>query len=502
MKTTINVFLLLCLSFTTAFAGGTSDVGGGGVTIIVNGKPVALDIAEIKYCKWSTGPELGATLPFYSQLLASTKTSNWYLAHQIGTEVKKLEVCLTDADLQEIPAETQGKDTVLGTSVQQVAVRVGDKVYIDNKIFSKMSEDEQAVLLVHEASHALVPYPTTPCKKMPEEYFTECAAKKSKPLVPTLVDHHEKLRRFMGLLYKNTIKPIKHLLFVQALRDNRVLTITDIRTVESWSDDILIALDEKITIDERTKAAGRAEAARKWVQDLNELLIPVNEVLQVAISDADTQGILKALDSGAIINPIGQTPESVCGQDEYPGYGRDRFAMLLHTIEHYPEMALFLIKDSRTDINVSWRIVRSNDGYHAPTGLASNSVEFDRRCEEQIARGLWRWFHVDSSLSLAVMMAQPHVNGKAVYKEIIAALLKRSELNINTTDEYGETPLMLAVGSAGSDDVVQMLASDSRTDVCARAKGKRTARGIALVNKRYKAVRILKAAEDARGGCQ
>jgi len=158
--------LISALLFATiALAEGTgTSVGGGGQTVDVGGKPTLRDLVEKTVCaEHVSGDDLASELPHFAKIMTAIESVQYYFASSIKNELPNLTVCFTKGNLKQIQTEDQDGLTIYteNDSTKQVAIRLDNMVYIDQKIFRAMDKQSQAYLLLHEVSHSFIPMDVT-----------------------------------------------------------------------------------------------------------------------------------------------------------------------------------------------------------------------------------------------------------------------------------------------------------------------------------------------------
>lgn len=369
-----------------AHEGGTTGVGGGGLVITVDGKQVPVEIAEIRFCEWKTGAEYASTIPYFSQLLESTRRGNWYLAEQLEQQVATVQVCLTDADLATVPFEAQGRTTILGGPRKQAAVRVDDKIYVDQKIL--MDDESKGVLYTHELGHPLID--------------------------PSITDprtHHEKLRDFVAALYLFEKGKLSLEKLADKLKDASVVTLIDAGKAARWKDDIRIVLDESKPDLERKRAALRAREAAPFIRQVAELVEQAMWLPRWAVQYRKLEEFQKAIDLGVITASTNLA------------YGEPAIVMAM---DGFPEAALLLAK--LPDFDVSAHSVTQEYHYRKSDGLREY-------LGTKNPDGSDKFVHGKSLLDATVYQACSFAGkGNQVAREFLLALLKNPALDVNATD--------------------------------------------------------------------
>ncbi|MFS4460850.1 hypothetical protein [Bdellovibrio sp. HCB2-146] len=162
----------LILTMTTSIAlarGGVTDLGNGGAGVLVNGRPVVLDLYEMGLeegaIDQSIKPDadmiaavLGLDLLNSSEkgLLAIKLTEVSRLNARVGTllamGLSRYIWQVVQADLNVIPEKTP-----LDVETVQLANRLGSVVRIQKGLWDKMSSSNKVALLIHEVVYAYAP---------------------------------------------------------------------------------------------------------------------------------------------------------------------------------------------------------------------------------------------------------------------------------------------------------------------------------------------------------
>jgi hypothetical protein len=174
---TLTLGLLASASVAHGSEGAGSSGGGHGLTEA--GKLKLREFVEGVTCRWETGPKFFGTYSspdsevggptvllnqplgylFYFLLGDGEALSAYY------DEAAKLNVCLSQKPLRELPEEVKEAIaayafTDIDQKVQsptQIAIRLGDDLYIDEAAFAKLDRVNQDYLKFHEILHGFIP---------------------------------------------------------------------------------------------------------------------------------------------------------------------------------------------------------------------------------------------------------------------------------------------------------------------------------------------------------
>lgn len=167
-----HLMMSLLLTMTTSAAlarGGVTDLGNGGAGVIVDGRPVVLDLYEMGLVEGTIDKTVKAESSIVeaaSQLSILTSPEQILLAtklteiSQLNARVAKLLVMgigryawqVVPADLNVIPEKTP-----LNVETVQLASRLGAVIRIQKGLWDQMSASNKVALVVHEVIYAYAP---------------------------------------------------------------------------------------------------------------------------------------------------------------------------------------------------------------------------------------------------------------------------------------------------------------------------------------------------------
>lgn len=162
MKQKIKALLILVAVAAASVAAHAKEgtVGNGGETINVDGRPSLRDLVDKTTCVWESGTRFLERLSEFSRIIEAIRPTHWYLAYLIEREARDLKICPSNAPLITVTTNDLDGLAVFELETRQVAIRIADRVYLDNRIFSQMRPLHQAFLYVHEIMHRFIPRDT------------------------------------------------------------------------------------------------------------------------------------------------------------------------------------------------------------------------------------------------------------------------------------------------------------------------------------------------------
>lgn len=156
---TLSFLTLLTLSLGVPAIAATergSGTRGGGQTVDIDGRPVLKDLVTNTVCRWRTGASVRDSLPQLTPILNRLASLHWYYRSTWAGAAARVTVCFTQGDLVHISTVDQDGLTIGEENGGQVAIRLNDEVYIDEKIFNRMDPENQAYLFFHEIMHSFI----------------------------------------------------------------------------------------------------------------------------------------------------------------------------------------------------------------------------------------------------------------------------------------------------------------------------------------------------------
>ncbi len=146
---------LLSTTVTPALAGGL--FGGGESDLDLLNRPRLRELIDKTPCQWISGEAFFSRVKEAHTALAALDEVHWYFADSLAREARSLKVCLT-ANLLRIPTDDEDGLTIARLNGRaQLAIRLRDMIFVDKKLFEKMPERDQGLLLIHEAMHGFIP---------------------------------------------------------------------------------------------------------------------------------------------------------------------------------------------------------------------------------------------------------------------------------------------------------------------------------------------------------
>lgn len=155
-----TVALLATQNLSLAASGGGSDgTRGGGETVFVNGKERLRDLVDPSVCEDRSGAELRAENPEIDRILDKVAKLDWYFAVGLRWSINRLDLCFTE---RLIRLRNWDYDSVIAYEPypkSQAAIRFiySSDVYVDRSLYNKLSVEDQAFLVIHEAMHDFIP---------------------------------------------------------------------------------------------------------------------------------------------------------------------------------------------------------------------------------------------------------------------------------------------------------------------------------------------------------
>lgn len=151
------ILTLAALLSLHAFAGGGTDVGGGGESVVVEGETTLRDLLDETVCEWEEGAKFIKRIELFPKVVESIEDTYWDLAYQVRKEVPKLKICKTNGYLKKLSVKEQDEVTLYREKSDQVAVRIEDRIYLSMPIYNRMSSLARAYLMLHEIFHSFLP---------------------------------------------------------------------------------------------------------------------------------------------------------------------------------------------------------------------------------------------------------------------------------------------------------------------------------------------------------
>lgn len=169
MKTWMMSLVLAMIASTTLARGGVTDLGNGGAGVIVDGRPVVLDLYEMGLIEGAIDTTVKAEnsiVDAVSSLSLLTSSEQILLATKL-TEISRLNARVAKflvmgigrymwkfvpADLSVIPEKTP-----LDVKTVQLANRLGAVIRLQKGLWDRMSSSNKVALIVHEVIYAYAP---------------------------------------------------------------------------------------------------------------------------------------------------------------------------------------------------------------------------------------------------------------------------------------------------------------------------------------------------------
>ncbi len=148
-----------------AFCAGASDgsgagagTRGGGEGIITNEGVELRDLLDTGSCTWRSGEELlEGSLTALRRPLGVLRGIDWYFAAALRNEIRSLRFCFTGELVPLAPRPGTLPMASPSWEATQLAVREGQDVYVNETLYSRLSDESKAMLLIHEALHTFLP---------------------------------------------------------------------------------------------------------------------------------------------------------------------------------------------------------------------------------------------------------------------------------------------------------------------------------------------------------
>lgn len=233
MKNLNHVLIAITLfAARLTFAGGTSGVGSGGQTVDVDGRPTLRDLVDRSVCIWYPGPDIVEAQGHWPNIVASLERIAPVYGQFLRMQMNAVNFCVTEGSLVHIDARDSDGLTIWDQEGQQVAIRVGDQVYLDRRIFSRMDEVSRSYLMMHELMHG---------------YLKSSAHQRN-----------SKMRNFINFARRNETTPQSRASFLLQVKMNEIewpsdeLTLGEIAHLHELDQ---TALDPRSPLPERTKAS-------------------------------------------------------------------------------------------------------------------------------------------------------------------------------------------------------------------------------------------------------
>lgn len=137
---------------------------------------------------------------------------------------------------------------------------------------------------------------------------------------------------------------------------------------------------------------------------------------------------------------------------------------------------------SRKDINVNWT-----------NGFDGTALHLAVLCgHERITKLLLKQGGIDVNLSGTVTMQTPlHVAVQTGRVSVVTALLNHDHINVNSEDQFGDTPLFCALQRYGTIEMLRLLVKSKKVDLGKRGRIGRMALHLAAVNGGKRAIRLI-----------
>jgi hypothetical protein len=133
---------------------------GGGETVSENGAPVLRDVVDPATCQYFSGDDILSQNPMVAQILAKVSALDWYYAFDFQRQMRSLDYCLTSDLLRVNTADNPADQITDPNSVgptEQAGIRSGNDVFLEKSIYTAMSPENRALLLIHETMHSYLP---------------------------------------------------------------------------------------------------------------------------------------------------------------------------------------------------------------------------------------------------------------------------------------------------------------------------------------------------------
>jgi len=314
------LLFLLLLSSVTANAG--TEKGNGGEYIILNGVPRLVDLAvkDPAFCESRKLNQLIKELAPFQASMQELEKLHFSLAYSIQLQAKQLKVCFTPFELQKLeePGET------IPVKFKQLAVRIGESIFINKNIYKQLSQLDKSYLLIHEIMHS---------------YFNEYLNNRKV--------HIRSMVQALRLVHLKTI-------------DQHELARTISRTRMSFPEySIELITEEQKKMAKNFKKIAREELGycekSKLAKEIDSYLIKLSSLDHEIFSKLATFNIekllpmLRADDAQSFISFINR-----CGWDINTAYSReDKPEILLLTSARYNAHKIFsqLLKQEAIEIN-------------------------------------------------------------------------------------------------------------------------------------------------------
>lgn len=136
-------------------AGG--DSGGGGEAATLNGRPALRDWVDTTVCRWQRSKNLIAEAKMLPELLTSIKETHSLFGQVLERLLKSgFNVCIINGPLKAVPTQDRDSVTEYADGMKQVAVRLGDSIFLSMPIYNEMDDLNKAGLWIHETLHSFL----------------------------------------------------------------------------------------------------------------------------------------------------------------------------------------------------------------------------------------------------------------------------------------------------------------------------------------------------------
>lgn len=177
---TVKLLLVMFLS-TSVYAqdeGQQSPIpgagsSGGGQGISSEGRLALRELVEGVKCKWTLGATFIEEIKRFDEItfFIQTVLKDREFAVLLGAEVLRLNVCMSSSPLRELPESVGEAVTIFDgfdlnknssepeevQEKKQIAIRIGTDIYIDEKLFTSLDEDNKKYFMFHELLHGFIP---------------------------------------------------------------------------------------------------------------------------------------------------------------------------------------------------------------------------------------------------------------------------------------------------------------------------------------------------------
>ena len=187
-----------------SLATATGTRGGGEVITTANGQQQLRDLTEKTNCTWEMGKNVAESLPTFENIADSASKQHWSYGPLLKQGAAQLSVCFTEGNLIRVDTTDLG-DSLAWVELlgKQAAIRYNNKLYVDNKIWTQLNQQQKGYLFAHEVLHSFL--------SMQEK------------------QRNQKLRTAVNMFIKNSQSEIDHETFMFNLTENKINFGTDIQ---------------------------------------------------------------------------------------------------------------------------------------------------------------------------------------------------------------------------------------------------------------------------------